>query len=55
MVNGPSIKRVLARNADNRPAKSRLTRVSGGRVRRHGGAAGDFARSGQGDAANQTR
>jgi hypothetical protein len=49
------MKRVSARNANNRSAKSRLKRVSGGRVRRHGGASGDFAKFGQGDAANQAR
>ena len=53
MVSVPSMKRVSARNADNRLAKSRLKGVSGGRVRRHGGLAGACAMSGHGDAANQ--
>ncbi len=55
MASFPSIKRVVVRNADNRTAKSRRKRVRGGRVRRQGGAAGDFAKPAQGDAANQSR
>jgi hypothetical protein len=39
-VSGPSMKRVFARKADRRLAKSFLRGVSGGRVRRHGGLAG---------------
>jgi hypothetical protein len=54
-VTVPSMKRLSARNADKRFANSRLRGVSGGRVRRHCGAAGDCARSGQGDVANQAR
>src|SRR5277367_811141 len=54
-VNVPSIKGVSARNASRRFAKFRLRGVNGGRVRRHCGVAGDCAKSGQGDAANQAR
>src|SRR6185312_4737471 len=54
-VSVPSMKRVLPRNADRRFEKAFLRAVSGGRVRRHGGLNGARARSGQGDAANQSR
>jgi len=55
MVSGPSMKRVSVRNANKFLANARLTGVSGGRVRRHGGEGSAFAKSGHGDAANQAR